>query len=38
MRIATWNVRSLEVYGKLDNVKLEIEQLKIDILEISEVK
>lgn len=37
-RIATRNVRSLEVCGKLENVKLEMERLKIDVLGISEIR
>ena len=36
--IASWNVRSLDQPGKLDNVELEAERLKIDVLGISEVR
>lgn len=38
MRIATWNVRSLGVCGILENMKLEMERYKIDVLGISEIK
>lgn len=37
-RIATWNVRSLEICGKLENLKIEMERLRIDIIGISELK
>jgi hypothetical protein len=37
-RIATWNVRSLGVCGKLENIKLEMKRLNIDILGMSEIK
>jgi hypothetical protein len=37
-RIATWNVRSLGVRGKLGNIKLEMKRLNIDILGMSEIK
>ena len=37
-RIATWNVRSLGVSGKLVNIKTEMKQLNIDILGMSEIK
>ena len=37
-RIAAWNVRSLFKPGKLENVELEAERLKIDVLGISEVR
>lgn len=37
-RIATWNVRSLGICGKLENLKIEMEQLKIDIIGINELK
>ena len=37
-RIATWNVRSLGICGKLENLKIEMERLKIDIIGISELK
>lgn len=36
-KIAIYNVRSL-VYKKIKNVKLEMKQLKIDILDMSEIK
>ena len=36
-RIATWNVRSLGVCGKLENIKLEMKRLNIDILGMSEI-
>jgi len=31
-RMATWNVRSLRVCGKLENIKLEMKVLNTDIL------
>jgi hypothetical protein len=31
-RIATWNVRSLGVCGKLENIKIEMKGLNTDIL------
>lgn len=37
-RITTWNVKSLGVYRKLDNVKLEMKRLKIDVLGMSETR
>ena len=37
-RIATWNVRSLRVCGKLENMKIEMKRLNIDILGTSEIK
>jgi exonuclease III len=36
--IATWNVRSLGVCGKLENIKLEMKRYNIDILGMSEIK
>lgn len=38
IRIATWNVRSLGVCGKLENLKIKMEKLQIDIIGISEFK
>ena len=38
LRIATWNVRLLLQKGKLDNIKQEMERLKINILGLSEVR
>ena len=38
MRIGTWNVRSLRTCGKLENLKVEMERLNIDVLGISEMK
>ena len=38
LRIATWNIRSLLQKGKLDNIKQEMERLKINILGLSEVR
>ena len=38
VRLATWNVRTLYQSGKLDNVKQEMERLKINILGISETR
>ncbi|XP_025425707.1 craniofacial development protein 2-like [Sipha flava] len=37
-KIATWNVRTLLQFGKLDNLKIEMARMSIDILEISEVR
>ena len=37
-RIGTWNVRSLGVSGKLENAKMEMERLRIDILGVCEIK
>jgi hypothetical protein len=37
-RIATYNIRSLGVCGKLENLKLEMERYKIDVPGISEIK
>jgi len=37
-RIATWNVRSLGVCGKLENIEIEMKRMNIDILGMSEVK
>lgn len=37
-RIETWNVRSLGICGKLENLIIEMERLKIDIIGISELK
>jgi len=31
-RIATWNVRTLLQCGKLENLKIEMDKMKIDIL------
>lgn len=38
MRVATWNVRSLGVCGKLENVKLEMMRLNVNVLGMSEIK
>ena len=37
-RIATGNVRSLGVCGKLGNMKIEMKRLNIDIVGMSEIK
>jgi len=37
-RIAIWNVRSLGVCGKLENIQKAMKQLNIDILGMSEIK
>lgn len=37
-RIGTWNVRSLYVAGKVQNLLQEISRLKVDIMGVSEVK
>jgi len=36
--IGTWNVRTLLQTGKLENLKIELKRLKIDILGISEMR
>ncbi|KAG8234245.1 hypothetical protein J437_LFUL007752 [Ladona fulva] len=36
LKIATWNVRSLFIAGKLDNVDIQIKRLKFDILDTSD--
>jgi hypothetical protein len=36
--IGTWNVRTLLQTGKLENLKIEMKRLKIDILGISEMR
>ncbi|XP_027853317.2 craniofacial development protein 2-like [Aphis gossypii] len=36
--IATWNVRTLLQCGKLENLKMEMNKMKIDILGISEIR
>ncbi|GFS21179.1 craniofacial development protein 2-like [Elysia marginata] len=38
IRTATWNVRTLLQTGKLDNIKGEMDRLKINILGLSEVR
>lgn len=38
LRIATWNVRSLFMPGKLTNAEKEMERMNIDILGLSEVR
>jgi len=37
-RIATWNVRTLLQCGKLENLKIEMDKIKVDILVISEMR
>jgi exonuclease III len=37
-RIATWNVRSLGVRGKLENIEKEMKRLNTDILGMSDIK
>ena len=37
-RIAKWNVKSLGVCGKLENIKPDLKRLNIDILGMSEIK
>ena len=36
MKVTTWNVRSLNVEGKLENVILEMKRSNIDLLGVSE--
>ena len=38
LRIGTWNVRSLRACGKLENLKMEMRRLDLDVLGISEMK
>ncbi|GFN81070.1 craniofacial development protein 2-like protein [Plakobranchus ocellatus] len=38
IKIATWNVRTMLQKGKLDNIKKEMERLKMNILGVSEVR
>ncbi|GFS06673.1 craniofacial development protein 2-like [Elysia marginata] len=38
IRVGTWNIRTLLQKGKLDNVKMEMERLNINILGLSEVR
>ena len=38
LKIATWNVRSLNQLGKLDNVSQEMERLELNILGLAEVR
>uniref|UniRef100_A0A8D8SJB6 Craniofacial development protein 2 n=1 Tax=Cacopsylla melanoneura TaxID=428564 RepID=A0A8D8SJB6_9HEMI len=38
VRITTWNVKSLRINGKLENVEAEMKRLNIDILGMSEVR
>jgi len=37
-RISTWNVKTLLQCGKLENLKLEMDKMKIDILGISGIR
>ena len=37
-RFACWNVRTMYQCGKLENIKLEMERLKLDILGVCEVR
>ena len=38
MKIATWNVRTMNQAGKLENITQEATQLKVDILGLAEVR
>ena len=38
MKIATWNVRTLNQKGKFENVKMEMKRMKVDILGLAEVR
>ncbi|GFS10280.1 craniofacial development protein 2-like [Elysia marginata] len=38
MKIATWNVRTLNQKGKFENVKMEMTRMKVDILGLAEVR
>ena len=38
LKIGTWNVRTLNQFGKIENLKQEAEHLDIDILGISETR
>jgi len=37
-KIGTWNIRMMLQGGKLENIKIEMTRLKIDILVVSEVR
>ena len=37
-RIATWNVRTMYQKGKLENIKQEMDRMKINVLGLSEVR
>lgn len=37
-RIATWNVRTMLQCGKLENLKIDMARMKIDILGLSEMR
>src|SRR5215469_16599070 len=37
-RIATWNVRTLYQIGKLENVERDMNRLRVDMLDLSEVR
>ena len=37
LRIGTWNVRSLRTRGRLENLKMEMRRLDLDVLGISEM-
>lgn len=38
LKIGTWNVRSMKICGKLENLKLEMKRNEVDILGISETR
>ena len=37
-RIATWNVRSMKKVGSLENLKLKMDRLAVDILQITVIR
>ena len=38
LKIGTWNVRTLAQSGKLENVKQEMERMKVDLMGIAEMR
>ena len=38
LRVGTWNVRTMSQIGKLENVKMEMDRLKMNVLGISEMR
>lgn len=38
MRVGTWNVRTLYKAGKLENLKMEMDRMKIDIIGVAETR
>jgi len=38
LRIAIWNAKTMSQYGKLENLKIEMARMKIDILVLLEMR